>query len=179
VSLRRALCEAIAEWEGIALSEPDPLEPVDSSESRRQQLLADRLDELARRGDDWASRLRPTMALADAIANDRLLAPAREAGDLADLGAALGAPVDDVEDAKRQLEQHIVAGGTDRFELHLQVLYNLAVREQVAWLPLWGSDRWTDDDAAGDRMQRGEEQRGGQVALGLTPIDVPQRPIAR
>jgi aminoglycoside phosphotransferase (APT) family kinase protein len=179
VSLRRALCEAIAEWEGIALSEPDPLEPVDSSESRRQQLLADRLDELARRGDDWASRLRPTMALADAIANDRLLAPAREAGDLADLGAALGAPVDDVEDAKRRLEQHIVAGGTDRFELHLQVLYNLAVREQVAWLPLWGSDRWTDDDAAGDRMQRGEEQRGGQVALGLTPIDVPQRPIAR
>ncbi|HEY6531215.1 MAG TPA: phosphotransferase [Acidimicrobiales bacterium] len=166
VSLRRALCEAIAEWEGIELAEPVPMEADGGTEARMQELLAARLDELARRGGEWAAQLRPTMALADAIANDRRLGPARDAADRADLGAVLGTTVDDVDDGKRQLEQRLLADGTDGFAATLQTLYNLAVREQVAWLPLWGSDRWTEDDSEGD-----EELRVDQAALGLTPLE--------
>ena len=166
VSLRRALCEAIAEWEGIELVEPAAIEADDEAivRARLHQLLGDRLEDLARRGGDWAAQLRPTIALAEAITNDQRLAGVRRAADLADLGACLGTAVDEVEAGKRQLEERILAGGTDGFAEHLQTLYDLAVREQVAWLPLWGADRWADDEVDGAPL------RVDDPALGLTPI---------
>jgi len=169
VSLRRALCEAIAEWEGIELVEPAPIEADDEAvvRARMHQLLGDRLEDLARRGGDWAAQLRPTMALADAITNDQRLTTVRRAADLADLGACLGAAVDDVEEGKRQLEQRILTGGADGFAAQLQTLYGIAVREQIAWLPLWGADRWTEDEADDGEL------RVDDPALGLTPIGSP------
>ena len=166
VSLRRALCEAIAEWEGIDLVEPAPIE-ADADDvvgARMHALLGDRLNELAERGGEWAAQLRPTMALADAITNDQRLARVRTAADLASLASCLGTAVDDVDEGRRQLEANLAEPGSDGFAAQLQALYDLAVREQVAWLPLWGSDRWTEDDS------EDEELRVDQAALGLTPI---------
>ena len=47
----------------------------------------------------------------------------------------------------------------------LQTLYAMAVREQIAWLPLMRADRWTEDEGGA-----GEDLRADHVALGLEPL---------
>ena len=148
VALRRALCEAIAEFEDIQLTLPEPLDGQDGADVRLHELLADRIHQLARRNEEWAGELRSTLALADAIVNERRGRAARAAANLEDLEACLDSAPLDVGDGLRSLGRAIEAGPDADFERRLQTLYRLAVREQEAWLPLMRADRWTEDDAA-------------------------------
>jgi aminoglycoside phosphotransferase (APT) family kinase protein len=162
VSLRRVLCEAIAEAEGIELVLPEPVEAVDDTDTRMQALLADRLHHLAQRGEAFSSELRPTLALADAITNAQRLRQGRTET-VRDIEALLGAAVG--ADALPALDRRVGEGRIDEFEPVLQTLFRSAVREQEAWLPLMGADRWTDD--AGHIVEGLREERS---ALGLTPL---------
>jgi hypothetical protein len=62
-----------------------------------------------------------------------------------------------------QLDQRLRAEPARDFEAVLQALYNQTMREQLAWLPLMRSDRWTED--AGEMA---EDLREEHDALGLT-----------
>ncbi len=164
VALRRALCEAIAEAEGIQLHLPDPVDDVDGGvDARLQQLLADRLHLLARRGGDWADELRPTLALADAIANSRRHGPLRDA-DLRDL-QHLGVHADTLPEGMLDLERLIRANEPMELDRVLQTLYGLSAREHQTWLPLMRADRWVEDTATFDEDLRQEAE-----AIRLTPL---------
>jgi aminoglycoside phosphotransferase (APT) family kinase protein len=164
VSLRRALCEAIAEAEGLELARPEPVEAVDDADTRLHALLGDRLHHLAQRGEPFASELRSTLALADAITNAQRGRGGREAT-RRDIEACLGASSDDLDHAMRQLDDRIRERPDDGFEQVLQALYGMTVREQLAWLPLMRADRWSED--AGEMT---EDLREEHEALGLTPL---------
>ena len=146
VALRRVLCEAIAEFEGILLTPPEPLDGQDGTDVRLHELLADRIHQLARRNEEWAGELRATLALADGIVNEQRGRAARAAVNLEDLEACLESSPRDVDDGLRSLGHAIEAGPDADFERRLQTLFRLAVREQEAWLPLMRADRWTEDD---------------------------------
>jgi aminoglycoside phosphotransferase (APT) family kinase protein len=162
VSLRRVLCEAIAEAEGIVLAVPEPVEPVDDTDTRMQALLGDRLHHLAQRGEPFTSELRSTLALADAITNAQRQRSGRDAS-VRDVAALLGVTLTDAADASMQLDQRLRSEPMTDVEPFLQVLYNQARREQEAWLPLMRADRWTEDD--GEMVEGLREQH---EALGLT-----------
>jgi aminoglycoside phosphotransferase (APT) family kinase protein len=162
VSLRRVLCEAIAEAEGITLAGPEAVAPVDDTDTRMQALLGDRLHHLAQRGEPFSSELRATLALADAITNAQRLRGGREAS-VRDVEALLEVTLADAGDAAMQLDQRLRAEPTIELEPVLQVLYNQARREQEACLPLMRSDRWTEDDG-----EMAEGLREQHEALGLT-----------
>jgi aminoglycoside phosphotransferase (APT) family kinase protein len=161
VSLRRVLCEAIAEAEGITLDAPDPIESLDDTDTRMQALLADRLHHLAQRGEPFTSELRSTLALADAIANAQRHRGGRKESER-DLAAVLGVRPD-AGDIGLRLDERLRAEPMRDFDVVLQALYNQTVREQLAWLPLMRADRWTED--AGDVV---EDLREEHEALGLT-----------
>jgi aminoglycoside phosphotransferase (APT) family kinase protein len=163
VALRRVLCEAIAEFEGIELTRPEPLDGHDGADVRLHALLADRIHQIARRNAGRAGELRSTLALADAIANEARGRAARAAVNLEDLGACLESAPLDVDEGLRSLGRAIAAGPDDDFERRLETLYRFAVREQEAWLPLMRADRWTEDDGADEDLRTDHE------ALGLTP----------
>ena len=164
VALRRALCEAIAEFEDIQLTLPEPLGTQDSADVRLHELLADRIHQLAGRNVEWAGELRSTLALADAIVNEGRGRGARAADNLEDLEACLDSAPLDVGQGLRALGRAIAAGPDADFERRLQTLYRLAVRDQEAWLPLMRADRWTEDDGS-----TGQDLRADLEALGLTP----------
>jgi aminoglycoside phosphotransferase (APT) family kinase protein len=165
VALRRAVCEAIAESEGIDLVPPAPPSDAVADDVRLHELLADRLFQLARRNASWAGELRPTLALADAIVSAERGRTATAAANLEDLKACLDTAPLDVDEGLRSLGQAIESGPADDFERRLQTLYRLAVREQEAWLPLMRSDRWTDDQS-----NVVEDLRLDHEAIGLTPM---------
>jgi hypothetical protein len=165
VALRRALCEAIAEWEGIELPSPEWDADDDTSDVRLHALLGDRIHQLAQRSPAWAGELRSTLALADAITSLQRSAASRDAADRADLAACLGRAVDDVAEGRRSLDDAIRAEPLGDLPRRLRALSAMAVREQTAWLPLMRADRWTEDDAG-----TGEELRADHAALGLTPL---------
>jgi aminoglycoside phosphotransferase (APT) family kinase protein len=164
-SLRRALCEAIAEYEGIELVLPDPLEDDSTTDVRLHELLADRIYQLAQRNPEWSGELRSSLALADAIVSDQRHRVALDAVNLEDLKACLPAAPLDVTDGLRALGQAIESGPADDFERRLQTLYRVAVRDQRVWLPLMRADRWTEDDGG-----QGEDLRADYEDLGLTPM---------
>jgi hypothetical protein len=163
-ALRRALCEAIAEFEGIELGLPDRIDDG-GSDVRLHELLADRIYQLARRNPEWAGELRSSLALADAIVSEQRSREGLAAANLEDLKACLPSAPLDVTDGLRALGQAIEAGPADDFERRLQTLYRLAVRDQRAWLPLMRADRWTEDDGGA-----GEDLRSEHEDLGLTPM---------
>ena len=164
VSLRRALCEAIAEFEGIELGLPDPVEDLESDvDARLQQLLADRLHLLAQRGDDWAGELRPTLALADAMANSKRDHHLRDA-DLDDL-QGLGVDAEALSEGLLSLEHSIRVDGMMELDRVLQTLYRISVREHQTWLPLMRADRWVEDTGSFSEGLRQEYE-----AVGLTPL---------
>jgi aminoglycoside phosphotransferase (APT) family kinase protein len=165
VSLRRALCEAIAEWEGIELTAPDWSAADDSTDVRLHALLGDRIHQLAQRSPAWAGELRSTLALADAITSLQRSGESRDAADRADLEACLGQTFDDAGEGRRALEDGIRADAFADLPARLQTLYAMAVREQLAWLPLMRADRWTEDEGGA-----GEDLRADHVALGLEPL---------
>jgi hypothetical protein len=164
-SLRRALCEAIAEFEGIELARPDPLDDDDSTDVRLHELLADRIYQLAQRSPEWSGELRSSLALADAIVSEQRHRHALEVVNLEDLKACLPSAPLDVADGLRALGQAIEAAPADDFERRLQTLYRMAVRAQRVWLPLMRADRWTEDDGG-----PGEDLRAEHEDLGLTPL---------
>jgi aminoglycoside phosphotransferase len=163
VSLRRVLCEAIAEAEGIALAAPEPVESLDDTDTRMQALLADRLHHLAQRGEPFTSELRSTLALADAITNAQRQRGGRDES-VRDIAAVLGVQPD-AGDVSMRLDERLRAEPTRDFEAVLQALHSQTMREQLAWLPLMRSDRWTED--AGEMA---EDLREEHDALGLTLI---------
>jgi hypothetical protein len=120
------------------------------------------LHHLAQRGEPFASELRPTLALADAITNAQRSRGGRDAS-VRDVEAFLGVTLTDTSDASMQLNRRLRAEPAEDFEQVLQVLFNQAVREQEAWLPLMRADRWTEDDG-----EIAEDLREGHTALGLT-----------
>jgi aminoglycoside phosphotransferase (APT) family kinase protein len=163
-ALRRALCEAIAEFEGIELSRPEPLDDAQGEDVRLHELLADRIYQLARRNEEWAGELRSTLALADAIVSEQRGRATLAAVNLEDLKACLDAAPLDAQDGLLALHRSIEEEPTYDFERRLQTLYRLAVRDQQAWLPLMRADRWTEDEGG-----VGEDLRADHEALGLTP----------
>jgi hypothetical protein len=165
VSLRRALCEAIAEWEGIELATPDWSAADDGTDVRLHALLGDRIHQLARRSPAWAGELRSTLALADAITSLQRSGESRDAADRADLETCLGCRFDDATEGRRALEGDIRRDAFGDLPRRLQTLYAMAVREQIAWLPLMRADRWTEDEGGA-----GEDLRADHVALGLEPL---------
>ena len=165
VALRRVLCEAIAEFEGILLT------PRNRSTARTAPTCASTsCSPIGSTSSPGATRSGPascraTLALADGIVNEQRGRAARATVNLEDLGACLESSPRDVDDGLRSLGHAIEAGPDADFERRLQTLFRLAVREQEAWLPLMRADRWTEDDRCGG----GEDLRADHQALGLTP----------
>jgi aminoglycoside phosphotransferase len=164
-ALRRALCEAIAEFEGIELTLPEAIADDTATDVRLHELLADRIYQLAQRKPEWAGELRSSLALADAIVSEQRGRAALQAVNLEDLKACVPSAPLDVPDGLRALGHAIDAAPADDFERRLQTLYRLAVRDQRAWLPLMRADRWTEDDGG-----LGEDLRAEYDDLGLTPM---------
>jgi aminoglycoside phosphotransferase (APT) family kinase protein len=165
VSLRRALCEAIAEWEGIDLTVPEWDANDDRPDVRLHALLGDRIHQLALRSPAWAGELRSTLALADGITSLRRSGESRDAADRADLEVCLGRAFADVADGRRALEDGIRTDPFGDLGHRLRALHAMAVREQVAWLPLMRADRWSEDEGGA-----GEDLRADHTALGLEPL---------
>ncbi len=165
VSLRRALCEAIAEWEGIELTAPDwsprrrqhrraaarpvgrPHPPARAAQPRVGGRAA--LHARARRRDHQS----PTQR---GIA--RRGRPVRS-------GGVPRAHVRRRDRGRRALEDAVRGDAFGDLSRRLQTLYAMAVREQIAWLPLMRADRWTEDEGGA-----GEDLRADHVALGLEPL---------
>jgi aminoglycoside phosphotransferase (APT) family kinase protein len=165
VSLRRAVCEAMAEAEGIELEAPSRDDDAPREDVRLLELLAERLFQLTQRNPEWSGELRPSLALADAIVHEQRGRTAKAAADLDDLKSCLDTAPLDVQDGLTMLGQAIEAAPAHDFARRLQVLYSLAVRDQEAWLPLMRADRWTDDTDVD-----AEDLRADHEAIGLTPM---------